>query len=1313
MASVSFPACGGYGIIRITDSDWYGWNIRGSSDYVKFYTTSGIGSSDVFYEIKPNCSTSSKSASFSLYDDDGYSMGVWSVSIAAKKTGDDQVTVTPTSLAMPLGAPETVSVETEGTWTLCTPIMDDAYAIYRNRCEIKVTGILIGSEYTGSRDFTVTYQEGNEMYVNRLNVRLACTNQNITVRQADYPTISNKTITVPAEGATIQIGPYNTGSWTASGFPYWITPSTTSGTTFARFTITVPPNISNGSRTGTFIITTGGTSYTFTVIQDNIDVSGPGTITFDNAGGSASGTITYELEPDTITHKVEGDWITLTNGTNAADFNVSVPAAGGIVSRSGNVISTLTFGDQFAVIITKVVQEGSNYRFTPATAEIPAEGGSVTIEVESDYPLDGYNSASSSFGTIDFIRVSNTKISIEYTRPLAASDINDTVVLNGDFGFNSISLTSITQPNGVIILEDTTLEFSVEGGTIQLGPYDTGFWSASGFPSWITPSTNSGTSYAKFEITVAPNISTTARTGEFTITTGGVTYTFTVTQSPIIAEWQSSLFVYAGNSGGDYGNSLTYNLKPDSIDFNTSYPWFEIISTNIYDNKSDVLIRIPSAGGSLMKEGNVVATLHYGNYELRLSSDVFQYGDNYTVDPSTTVISPEGGSVVVTVESDYTLNDYTSVTGVTTGTYNMERLSSNKIQITFDFGPNYGSPISMTPKLESSAYGTEPIPLTTITQDTFVFNWEFHTNDIYSTGSSPEYPNVDKVRGYIDYESSVVINDMTFTIEYLDGDGWINSITNQPDSDWKYVLVEAKDNRLGYTRRAKITARSERYEASREFVVYQLGLQLSVVPSRSTIRYEGGSVTVALEDLMTGWIGPNEFTLVLNGEEVPFTSEFKSRTLDVTIDIPENETVEERAFDYLIYVNNEVRSNFEVIQDPFALQWDFPTTPIHLGNEKSNFTIEFTSNADIENIIISNVPDWLTFTRNGNTIIGVASKNTGETRSVTLTFTADGFGVSKQLEVTQDAFVWTLDTTGLLFDCTSGTPENPTSNPISKTVTYTSSTPISNITASIQYLSGSDWLTVDYNGNIVVTAMDNRLGNYRNAIITLYPDDYSISQQIYVSQYGSSFEWDETTALLDAKGGQVTFTYTAIDGYLLLSDITVANVELSWSFNGGYNGSITFNVPMNTGIARVFNPKVYAGNRLIGEFTITQEDSDITVDTPEIIAPAEGEDVVVNITSDLPWFTEVVGDWISVKPNKGDSSSNIIITIAENPWNYVRTGYVYISNGIDRETIKITQVGSDPILYFTKNYIPVPLKGGIKYVRLVNNTYWTTEWEIQ
>lgn len=60
---------------------------------------------------------------------------------------------------------------------------------------------------------------------------------------------------------------------------------------------------------------------------------------------------------------------------------------------------------------------------------------------------------------------------------------------------------------------------------------------------------------------------------------------------------------------------------------------------------------------------------------------------------------------------------------------------------------------------------------------------EFHPNDIYSTESNPENPDIDIVTGYIDYESSVVINDITFTIEYLDGDGWINSITNRPDSD--------------------------------------------------------------------------------------------------------------------------------------------------------------------------------------------------------------------------------------------------------------------------------------------------------------------------------------------------------------------------------------------------------------------------------------------------------------------------------------------------------------------------------------------------
>lgn len=80
-----------------------------------FYSTSGVGSTDVFYEIKQNCSTSSRSATFSLYDDDGYSMGTWSVSLAAKKDGDDVLEVAPLSLAFPVGACETVNVNTEGT----------------------------------------------------------------------------------------------------------------------------------------------------------------------------------------------------------------------------------------------------------------------------------------------------------------------------------------------------------------------------------------------------------------------------------------------------------------------------------------------------------------------------------------------------------------------------------------------------------------------------------------------------------------------------------------------------------------------------------------------------------------------------------------------------------------------------------------------------------------------------------------------------------------------------------------------------------------------------------------------------------------------------------------------------------------------------------------------------------------------------------------------------------------------------------------------------------------------------------------------
>lgn len=95
----------------------------------------------------------------------------------------------------------------------------------------------------------------------------------------------------------------------------------------------------------------------------------------------------------------------------------------------------------------------------------------------------------------------------------------------------------------------------------------------------------------------------------------------------------------------------------------------------------------------------------------------------------------------------------------------------------------------------------------------------------------------------------------------------------------------------------------------------------------------------------------------------------------------------------------------------------------------STFNIDFTSNKDISNIIIRNVPNWLTFSREGNTIIGVATPNgTDQNRSATLEFLAEGFGVTKTLTITQEALDWELDFTSYEFWSESSFPHNSDSD---------------------------------------------------------------------------------------------------------------------------------------------------------------------------------------------------------------------------------------------------------------------------------------------
>jgi hypothetical protein len=151
-----------------------------------------------------------------------------------------------------------------------------------------------------------------------------------------------------------------------------------------------------------------------------------------------------------------------------------------------------------------------------------------------------------------------------------------------------------------------------------------------------------------------------------------------------------------------------------------------------------------------------------------VNNTVSQQGEEYTYYPEVTAVAPEGGLVMTTVTSQYPLTGYKSaVSSVADVTFN--RVSDTEITLYASY-PMAEQGVMDTIMLVGDE-GFENIPLTVVTQSKFELVWEFNQdNTLLSTDSTPESPLIDYVFGVVQYESSIDITDMTFTIDYLNGD---------------------------------------------------------------------------------------------------------------------------------------------------------------------------------------------------------------------------------------------------------------------------------------------------------------------------------------------------------------------------------------------------------------------------------------------------------------------------------------------------------------------------------------------------------------
>ena len=934
------------------------------------------------------------------------------------------------------------------------------------------------------------------------------------------------------EGITYPIVYNNSGNWSVTEYPSFVTLNKQTGSGNINTTLSIPPNRTGASRTGTVVIQTENRTIRYTIEQEGVGLS-TDTVSFNSAGGIKTvtviggiGYISSSLSRDDITVTLEGPYV-----------RIKCPAIGGITNWSG--VLTISSPQNVVVGQINISQKGSSYTVTPTTSIIELEGGEQIITVSSNYSLKSYTNVSVPYGSVELEWVSDKKLKIYYTIPEATGTrtIQPTLYEPYNKHCQPIKLTTITQKD---------IPFEVDSTGVMFGP-----------------------------------------------------------------------------SGGTYRINVT-GVK----DFSVSGVSREDVTITV--EGLSIIVNCPARGGSINweEEISVVSGDEVKRVQIR------QTGSDYEFTPKSYEVSGEGGSFDITVTSKYPLTGYNSAVS-SVANIDFERVSDTEIKISASYPLAKQGVTDVITLIGGTIF--RDIPLTTVTQSKFELVWEFNQDTtLLSTDSTPESPLIDYVFGVVQYESSIDITDMTFTIDYLNGDDWITEITC--DTDWQEVHIKAKDNRLGTLRRATITARTEQYDAAREFDVVQEGLALYIRPTSGTIETNGGSVTFGVNDANVGWIGPDEIVISLDGENVPFTYKQHSRTLEVTIQVPANSSDQSRTLYYEV--------------------------------------LAYTANP----------------------------------------------AASATYAVTQSAFEWNM-TDSFWISSTGTTPSN-------QTAILTDQIPYTGIDLGTLDVSfDADWIRStgqswnNGSGVIDITVDDNRLGSLRRCTMTIYSPTYNKTKTVTIVQQGFSMSNQNSGYTIDCSGGDVTL-FASCNSWIGQNEISIkgqingALVDLPFTINGGYitenYTNVYVTIPPNAGLAREIEIQMHIralGNYFI--FNVDQPSCDINIDTPEIHFEQKGGSKEVYIESNGDWIIEVVGDWITVTPMNGSGEDVIEISVDPNNTQSDRTGYVYITNGIEREAIVITQGHIIPELYLKERYIKMPLEGGTTYVTLISNIDWTTEWEIQ
>ena len=228
-------------------------------------------------------------------------------------------------------------------------------------------------------------------------------------------------------------------------------------------------------------------------------------------------------------------WVTVSpsSGTGNGTFKISVQENKAFEARTSTV--TVKAGDKSSTV--KVSQLGltPSILVAPATLEVEAAGGTVSVDVTSNSPWTVSVPADGSWAAPDATSGEGNK------------KVTFSVAPNAEFAARSVDVTftaqdkkatvKITQkaPDPTLAVSPATLSVGDEGGVLEFDVTSNAPWTVTAAEEWITVDPASGQGDAKVTLTVAPSEVRTVRSVVVTVkeTVGNSEKTVTVNQNAV------------------------------------------------------------------------------------------------------------------------------------------------------------------------------------------------------------------------------------------------------------------------------------------------------------------------------------------------------------------------------------------------------------------------------------------------------------------------------------------------------------------------------------------------------------------------------------------------------------------------------------------------------------------------------------------------------------------------------------------------------------------------------------------------------------